>query len=59
MDNIRTPNAVPETESPKSNRLPSYDNDEDDDFDGDYFEDEPMRKPKGKKIRKMRSTFDR
>lgn len=32
---------------------------DDDDFDADYLDDEPVRKPKGKKIRKMRSSYDR
>jgi len=31
----------------------------DDDFDNDFLADEKTRKPKGKKIKKMRSTFDR
>ncbi len=30
-----------------------------DDFDDDFLSDEKTRKPKGKKIKKMRSTFDR
>ncbi len=30
-----------------------------DDFDDDFLSDEKTRKPKGKKIKKMRATFDR
>jgi len=29
------------------------------DFDDDFFDDEKIRKPKGKKIKKMRSFYDR
>ena len=29
------------------------------DFDDDFLADEKAKKPKGKKIKKMRSTFDR
>jgi hypothetical protein len=30
-----------------------------DDFDDDFLGDEKTRKPKGKKIKKMRATYDR
>lgn len=30
-----------------------------DDFEDNFFDDEPMRKPKGKKIKKMRQFYDR
>ena len=30
-----------------------------DDFDDDFLDDEKTRKPKGKKIKKMRATYDR
>lgn len=36
--------------------LPAND---DEDFDKDFFDDEKIRKPKGKKIKKMRSSHDR
>lgn len=32
---------------------------ETDDFDDDFLSDEKTRKPKGKKIKKMRATYDR
>lgn len=33
--------------------------DEKDCFEKDFFDDEKSRKPKGKKIKKMRNNFDR
>jgi hypothetical protein len=60
MDNIRTPNLVEDNEPKESATSISREiEEEDDDCDVDYLDDEPIRKPKGKKIRKMRSNFDR
>jgi hypothetical protein len=60
MDNIRTQNPVEDSEIKESATSISRESEEeDDDCDMDYLDDEPIRKPKGKKIRKMRSNFDR
>lgn len=60
MDNIRTPNLVEDNEIKESATSFSREiEEEDDDCDVDYLDDEPVRKPKGKKIRKMRSNFDK
>ena len=59
MDTTIKATGITSDDAEKSNSLTSNHINTDDDFDDDFLSDEKTRKPKGKKIKKMRSTFDR